>query len=259
MFSQTKFLFTIIVSLVLLSSCKVKQNGIKPDIELKIQQTGGVNATSVVWSPDKKMWYTVFGGNASFPLEVFDENGKSIRKTSVGFDARGLWWNSNTNQIEGNSFSNHGIIAIELTDKGFPKGTEIVTQNNEQPADQSCGAFDSEKNEILYFFNDTVYRYNRNTGKYIDRMGLIGMKAPLEHINNNSLIFTGILKKEIGLLDFYEKKIYLFDKSNGQLSETIVLSGKSPTAGMYRFSYANEHFWLYDKSKRIWFGYKIIQ
>jgi len=252
-------LYLVLIFLLLLFcfSCKTKQVGVKPDIVLKIQQTAGHNATSVVYNPDKKMYYAVFGGNESFPLEVFDEEGKTLRKTSVGFDARGLWWNSSTKQIEGNSFANHGIMAVQLTDKGFPNGVKTVINNNDQPEDQSCGAFDQEKNEIIYLYKDTIYRYNRSSGKYIDKYGLSGISVKFNCINKTTVIYTGILAKEIGLLDHENKKIYLFDKSSGNLTTSFDLPSNAPTFEIYRFAFANDHIWLYNKNKRAWYGYVI--
>jgi hypothetical protein len=228
---------------------------VKPDLVLKIQQTTGNNATSVVFNPDRKTYFAVFGGNESFPLEVFDETGKNLHKSAAGFDARGLWWNGNTMQIEGNSYSNHGIITIQLTDKGFPKGVKVAINNNDQPEDQSCGAYDQEKNEIIYFFNDTIYRYNRSSGKYIDKYGLSGIPVKYSCLNKTTVIYTAMPTKEIGLLDHINKKIYLFDKSSGNLTTSVDLPSNAPAFEIYRFAFANDHIWLYDKNKRTWDGY----
>jgi hypothetical protein len=266
--SKTEAMKKYILGLVLVSgalmafSPKLKMvKELEPSIKLKFQnQESGTYANAVVYNPKVNMYYASYGGNAGYPLETFDKNGKQLYTTTTGADMRGMWWNSKTEKLEGNCYSDGGIVSIEIKSNGYAGGNpKTVMSGRHQPDDQSAGAFDDVDNQILFYKDGKIYKYGRLNGDYVGVMKLQDMPADLDKIDYNTLIFTGQPKVEIGILNFVDKEIYFFDKKEGTLTKTLKLPADAPCSDRMRFAFANNHVWLYDHDVRTWIGYKLFK
>ena len=234
----------------------------KASITLKIQQSKGTNGCGVAYNPSKGLYYATFAGNSEFPLEVFDKNGNPVFQTTVGNDIRGFWWNAKTKELEANCYGNGGLIAMKLNEQGYPSlgNTQVLEGKTLQPNDNACGAFDGKK--LLHYFDNnslSMAIYSRKDGSYqkgvlFDIEGFL-----LEKCNATSLIYTGKKKMEIGLLNFRDKKIYLFNKKSGELTATVFLPQTAITHHAFRFAYCNNTVFLYDVNNREWKGYQIFE
>src|SRR6266480_648241 len=71
--------------------------------------TDGTNASGVAYNPNFDIYYAVIAGNSGFPYETFNSSGTSLHQTTAGFDFRGLWWNPNTGEVEGNGYFTNGL------------------------------------------------------------------------------------------------------------------------------------------------------
>jgi hypothetical protein len=263
-FSVTFFIFAVgnvkamgmrkdIMGLILLGaglmafSPKLKMvEELKPGLKLKFQnQENGTYANAVVYNPKLNLYYASYAGNEAYPLETFDKKGKPLYSTSTGADMRGMWWNPKTEKLEGNCFSDGGIVNVEIKSTGYAGGgPRKVLPGRYQPDDQSAGAFDPVENHILYYMEGKVYKYGRLNGDFI---------------NYNTLIFTGQQGVEIGILNYVGKEIYFFDKKSGGLTKTMKLPADAPASDRMRFAFANNYVWLYDHGVRTWIGYKLFK
>ena len=66
---------------------------LEKEFEYTFVSGGGVNASSVCWYPDKKIFVTLMAGNADYPLEGFTEQGQNVFSSRTSLDARGIWYN----------------------------------------------------------------------------------------------------------------------------------------------------------------------
>jgi hypothetical protein len=191
---------------------------------------GGYNGAAVAFDPNNKVYYATFAGNASYPLAKFNANGGLISYDEVGSDVRGLWYNVKKAKLEFNKY------------KGL-----------NQPQDNSVGAYDALNDKVYYWDGNYIYKYNNATGAFESKVSVL--RNTKNVFANYSLIYTGIPGKEIGLLLFSEKRIFLFDKSTGGQKGEIQLPSTAPVDGNFNFSFANNLVWLFDINNRIWLGY----
>lgn len=239
---------------------KVKVN-IAPKASLKLTFKGyrGSNASAIVYNPKKQLYYSVIAGSYRYPLETFDSQGKSIYQAQAGMSTRGMWWNPNTKQLERNV--KKGIVASPLNAQGYAESDSlkvILEANLHQPNGNSCGVYDPDADEVLYYSYEKIYRYSRKDAQLISSYYLIGLPTDGDNLSANSMIYTGKAGMEIGLLDYKNKKVHLFDKTTRKFVNTIDLPQNAVTSKEYRFGYANNHVWLFDIGERSWVGYKIF-
>ncbi|MBK9732843.1 MAG: T9SS type A sorting domain-containing protein [Chitinophagaceae bacterium] len=241
------------------SQCIILPNAIE-EISYTYVLPDGTNASGIAYNPNLDIYYTVIAGNSGFPLETFDPSGASLFQSNTGFDFRGLWWNANTSQLEGNGYYNFGLWSPDLNANGYAlnTGTSIFTGQN-QPDAQSCGDYDYCADEIIYYFNGAVYRVNRTTNALLGSFALTGLPVPLSNINTTSIVFTGCSGNEIALEDYVNKNILLFNKTTGAYSGSSQLPANAVTSQSFRLSYANNMIWLYDAYTRTWTSYSIFE
>ncbi len=252
------FIFFNIISVESYSQCIILPNAIQ-GISYTYIQSGGTNASGVAYNPNLNIYYACIAGNPGFPYETFDATGISLFQTNTGFDFRGLWWNPNTNQVEGTGYSNFGLWTSDLDGIGNALNSgSLIYPGQNQPDAQSCGDYDCEADEMIFYFNGSISRYARSNGGFLGSYPLTGMPVPVGNINWTSVIYTGCLGNEIGIEDWAAKSILLFNKANGAYSGTSYLPATAATNNGFRFSYANNLAWLYDVGTRTWTSYSIF-
>lgn len=261
----TYLLSTLLLFFVGFSSCtkKIITEPGNTVLVLKHQLTSGSNGMSVAYNPKTKLYYAVIGGNTSFPLEVFDEKGNRIAGSKAGVDVRGLWWNAKTKQLEANAYqsspSKVSVAGIKLNDDNQPTGDIVSITNDEiQPNINSSGAFNYKTNEIVFYNEGKLYKVKRNN---FENAGSVKLSLPVDkdYINTTTVIYTGVKKKDVGVLDFKNNKVYLFNSKTGEHTQSISLPSSVRSPESFRFSYANGYIWFYNKGTRAWTGYKIIK
>jgi hypothetical protein len=231
-----------------------------PKLKFKIKQSGGKNGAAVAYNPEKQLYYCVMAGNADYPLETFYENGSQVYQASASNDMRGMWWNPKAKTLEGNCYSDGGIVSIGLTPDGFAgNGNRVIfAGSNYQPSEHACGVIDSKGKEILYYSDGMVTGYNRKDGKPSNTYVILSLPVDEEDINWTSLIYTGVKGMEFGVLDSYAGKVYLFDRKYGFLTGTVILPKSAAVYEAFNFSYANGYVFLFDQDEREWTGYRIF-
>lgn len=219
--------------------------------------TGVLNSTSVVFHPGFQKYYIIRAGNSLFPLETLSSNGAQLYQTTAGLDTRGMWWNPINAQVERNQFSSGGWATVNLNPSGLAMNTYTAIYTGQlQPNAQSVGAFDYNNNRVIYYTGgNQIYFYDRVTGLPSGTLTLSG--TSFSNLNVNSVIYTGQTGFEVGLLNYAEKRVLLFNISTGAFTGASQLPSNSPAYSQFRFSYANDMVWLFNASSATWHSYYI--
>lgn len=257
-FKLTFLLASVVIALASCSSNKVNKKPVET-LTLKFNSKEGTNASAVAYNPDKQVYYAVIAGNSSFPIETFNKKGEFLHTASLGFDLRGLWWNTKENSLQSNAYSDIGVKNLKTNEAGIAiGGSSTRVQESGQPYSNSVGTYNAKDNQVLYYYDGKLYKVDASNYSSI---GEVKLELPVssDNINQTTVIYTGIKHKEVGVLDYIDKKVYLFDITSGKLTVTVQLPSNAVTHEFFRFSYANGYVWLYDVDARTWTGYKIIR
>jgi hypothetical protein len=244
---------------------------LKKVLELKIPIEGGANGAAVAWHPVSKKYYAAMAGNTSYSLSVYDAAGKRLspEDQTTLFDIRGMWYNTNTKTIQMNGYNESGWAEYKLDGKGLPVDIKELFTGMIQPDEQSTGAYNPKEN-MVYFLNEegNIERYSLKDGVYLDDVELKLGKTKddnadegdnydvIEDYNASTAVFTGIAGAEIGLLNYSNTEVELYNIKTGFLSKKFALPNDAPLSEFLNFSYSNGVYWLFDKEARIWKGYK---
>lgn len=254
-----------------------KTRTLKKVLELKMpldsaDKNSGSNGSAVAWHAKEQKYYAAYAGNANFPMAVFDKTGNRVsgKDLMCMADLRGVWYNPVLNTICGKTYEKKGWIRYQLNEAGIPTTFETYLKPENEYGDKSNAAYD-EKQDIVYLrVGPNILRCGSNGKEIITARRLLytgydeGKKpniAPKDlrlgaDYNLTSVVYTGIDKGEIGLLNFEQKKIELYNKETGLRSQILNLPKDVSTYNAFNFSYANNIYWLYDKQTRTWLGYK---
>ena len=218
---------------------------------------GDYYRTAVAFNPVHQLYYSVDAGGTT-PDEVFDINGNQVY-SSISMDWRGLWWNTNTNQLEGNTWGNY-LVIDSLQATGYLGGTFNSVGSTTTPNVQCAGVYDPTLDMIYYYNSGTLYGESRSSLVDMTPLPLTGLTS-FTSIHDPTLIYTGCAGNEIGLYDMSAQKIYLFNKSTGALATTINM----PVGTIFtsylggNFAFANNIVWLYNLGINKWVGFDIFQ
>jgi len=215
---------------------------LKPVLTLKMPRTveddmPGKRGASIVWHPLQKKYYAAMAGNIAYPLGVFDATGKKLSADSLNCneDVRGLWYNPQKKQLQGNSYSDYGWFNYTLNSKGIPEKTDIFLDGKNQPDDQSVGAFSLARQQVLFLDNGSIIFYSINGDSLFqsltihwgrtkaDGIGDDEETATPEDYNYTTVIYTGIKGAELGFLNIKEMQIELYNINDGFLTRKLKL------------------------------------
>jgi hypothetical protein len=269
---KTAILFFALLLTIGATAQKATTKAIKQVMTLKIDRPGGANAASIAWHPVQKKYYAAMAGNETFPMEVFDAKGKMVSSDDqeTKFDVRGFWYNTKTKTLQANGYDDLGWVEYKLNAKGMPESVKKLDLLATKPDAQSVGAYNPKK--------DVVYMYNMSAGTlepHSLKDGAIGTDIELHlgaaskkdmpedgkedvkyNYNENAIIYTGIAKAEIGLLNTKTNQVELYDLATGYMTQILKLPEGAPVNGSLNFSFSNGIYWLFDKTERIWHGYR---
>jgi hypothetical protein len=250
---------------------------LKKVMELKMPLTAeddmpGTRGASVVWHPVQKKYYASFAGNKDYPMAVFNATGKrlSSENQTTLIDTRGLWYNPVKKQVCGNGYSDNGWFSYKLNPLGLVSEINNDFTGLNQPGDQSVGAYNIAKKQVIFLFGSEIWSYNAADAslaadKTILHWGLTAKDGIAEDdnvaetpegYNATSLIYTGLPNAEAGVLNIVDKQIELYNIKTGFLTRKLQLPDDAPAEATFNFAYANGMYWLFDMTTRIWIGYK---
>ena len=219
-------------------------------IRLELQSTKGTSGCAVVWNPKTQMYYSIIAGNTDYPIDVFDKTGKWLSQTPSGVDSRGMWCDAKSGKLGGRAFDG-SIVEWSMADGGKPGTAKVVGKMNVDG--QYVGTFGKG---YIYLYRDGAIEKYSIKGK---KSGTI--KIPddlsLEDFNTYSIGFTGVKGYEFVLYNVAKTSLVFLDMK-GKMKATVKLPDYVPYAQSFRFSFANNHAWLYDADTRAWSGFKIF-
>ena len=179
------FLFPLLVSAQLVSN---------PSVDLTFHVPGesgtafnGTHGCAIGFNSDKQLYYTVIGGNASFPLCTFGSNGTLLHQVEAGADTRGMWWNPKTKKLEATTYSDIEVVEYGTGSDGYCNGdvkhSYIKVDNTDLY--NTPAVFDSKKNRLCFYDNGSVFFYDRNSGKAKGKvtLDLPGSNSDYNYIN----------------------------------------------------------------------------
>ncbi len=176
------------------AQCSILSSAVQQSLTL----TGGSSYTkyAVAYNPQKNIYYT---SNGNY-IQVHSAASGGLITSYTHYSKRGMWWNSNLNQLEGNGYGTTGIFKYSLNTSGYPTSVSTVfSGSNHQPSYQQRGVYDDDNNEILYVSGTTLYRYSRVTGSLIGTLNITGLPST-SFLTTYGLIYTGCLGKDVKLL-----------------------------------------------------------
>ncbi len=182
-----------------------------------------------------------------------------------GHDWRGLWWNPNLAQLEGNSCgtcngtTGPGIRVQDLNGSGIalPTGTTVLPAN--QPDFQSQGDYNYDDNEIIYYHNGQIYRVDRTTNVSLPTLTITGLPVFVSNLNNYVVGYSGVPGAEIMVYDYLIKRVYFINKVTGAYAGTSQLPASAPgTFSNWQVGFANGQVFVHNGSST-WYGYQVVQ
>lgn len=226
-------------------------------ISFSFFQQEGTNGSAVAWNPTAKVYYAVIAGNADYPLESYDAQGKLLGRRKAEADIRGLWWNPKAKALQGNCAGEMGWVQIRCDAKGLPGGApETLASGQNQPDFQSVGAYDTKGKKVVFYDQGSLYFYNAKNNQ---AAGTLSLSLPVssEDINFTSVGFTGKKNYEFVLLDYVQRKLYFFNRKGNMTAESN-LPFDAPANDAFRFSFTNGIAFVYDAETRTWTGFKVF-
>ena len=249
--------FLLILSQPAKPQCNVVTNA-TAGITLPSLNSSGTR-TGLTYSPLYSLYYSVDAGSALFPIETFSSTGTNLSSVAQGFDYRGIWWNANTHQLDGNVQSGMGIININIdsTTHYATGGGTYIYNTNTVPFAQSVGNYDSAHNYIIYYRSDSIYQYNYSTNTLANTEIVAGMPVVTGDISANTVVYTGCIGKEYAVYDYVNRAVYFLDV-NGNYVATSHLPSTAEQPPAYGVAWANGMFWLFNTSNIAWHSYNVL-
>ncbi|MGC9352596.1 MAG: HYR domain-containing protein, partial [Mariniphaga sp.] len=128
--------------------------------------------------------------------------------------------------------------------------------SNDQPNPQSQADYDYDLDEVIYYYDGSIYRTSRTTGSFIG--GAIPVTGlPANTLNSTFVGYTGVPGGEVLIYDYINKAVYFVDKTTGVYSHSVQLPASAPGQSTLNTSYANGHIWISDGT--LWHSYKILE
>jgi len=245
-------LFSLFLSLSFqnyaLGQCSIKSSATSQTLSLS---TTGSTAYSVAYNPQLNLYYVLDGNR----IRTYNSSGSQLTNAFFS-NLVAIWWNPNTNQLEGKQWGTSGAIqSFSLNSSGYPtSSSNIVTGVTTSPSSSYTPAYNYNQNEIFYYFSGQIYRYSRATGAFLSSHSVTGLPTGL--LTNNTVVYTGCSGNEIGLYDRTNKRVLFINNSTFAFSGSSQLPSTASTPFSYGISYNNDRFWLSTGS--IWNAYDVL-
>jgi len=271
---KSLLLLALVSSSIALNAQPVTAKPLKKTITLTMPRTvdddmPGTRGASVVWHPLQKKYYAAMAGNAGYPMGVYDVTGKRLSPDSLdcGADTRGLWYNPQQKQLQGNCYSDYGWFGYTLDAKGLPADAAIFMEGMNQPDVQSAGTYSILRQQVQFLYDGHIYFYALSNGGLIDSMQVHWGRTRAdgtsdeeegtpENYNSTTVVYTGIKGAELGLLNITDMQVELYNIADGFLTRKLKLPEDAPMNATFNFAYTNGMYWLFNIEERVWTGYK---
>ena len=257
-----KFILFILVSAIVFPITISAQTHILekgyPILKLQATKINGNNGVAVTYSPKLKLYYTAYAGNQDYALETFDAGGKKLFEQSIGFDSRGLWYNSKSKALEGNAYRGLGLYRIKLDKSGKPAKAESIIPRIEMPDDHTVGIYNPKKNEIMYFYNNTLHLYSADKHK-LKNSTKLNLPLSSYDFNERNMFFTGKKDIEIAMFDYSTYELFFFNLKTGKISGKTYIPLSFEPMQSFNISFCNDILFVFDYATKIWHGFQVFK
>lgn len=279
MMQLQKFFYFVLCLITTMQVPAQTTRTLRETLRLQMLSGPGTMGAGVAFHGKYRYYYASIAGNIKHPMAIFNIVGERISPGDLAtmFDTRGIWFNPAAKTIQAGGFGNYGIISYVIDEYGIPYNTQEVFKSNWMHDDQASATM-NPRDTLLYILDRNIVRaYHPVTGKSIIeknivlKPGVFKPKPPrpnqppmvvpeadtlLNAYNNTSIAFTSLLNAEIGLLNLRDKAIELYSRSEGIMTQKLLLPADAPVSKRLNFSFANNIYWLYDARNRVWIGYR---
>ena len=272
-----KKILALVILLVCANSFVFSQTTrqIRKLVELKMPMGGGDNGGTVAVSLKTRNLYATVAGNKTYAMAFFNGVGLLVSPPDLSLlaDIRGLWYNPVLKTFQANTFGTNGWVNYVIDDAGIPYDVKQVFTGQLQPNVNSVAAYNQRENVVYFLKGATVITYDVATGKlvpekkYALKIGYTKKAPPPAeykidstqtpaNYNSTTIIYTGVTNAEFGLLNLETKEIELYSKQDGLLYQKLKLPTDAVVKDKLNFAFANNIYFLFDRTKRAWVGYR---
>ncbi|MBX9782191.1 MAG: hypothetical protein K2X48_02755 [Chitinophagaceae bacterium] len=246
----------------------------RKSVELKMPAGGGDNGGTVAINLKSRNLYATITGNKTYSMAFFNNTGEMVSPPDMALmaDIRGLWYNPAQKTFHANTFGG-GWVSYTMDEAGIPYDVKPLFPGVTQPTANSVGVYNQRENVVYFLKGSVVVTYDATTGKQIPektyalKLGYTKKNpAPADfkmdsaqinkNYNSTTVVFTGINNAEFGVLNVQSKEIELYSKQDGLMYQKLRLTTDAYVRDKFNFAFANNTFFLFDKSKRAWVGYR---
>jgi hypothetical protein len=266
------YLFTLLFCIQISKAQSTRE--IRKTIELIMPKGNGDNGGTVAVNLKNRNVYATIVGNKTYSMAFFNGIGQMASPPDLALlaDIRGLWYNPALKTFQANTFGGNWVNYV-IDDAGIPYDVKPSFTNVPQPNANSIAVFNQRENVVYFLKGATVVTVDINTGKpvpektYPLKLGCTkkapapadykadSTKIPASY-NSTTVIFTGITNAEFGLLNIATREIELYSKQDGLLYQKLKLPKEAVPRDKFNFGFANNTYYLFDKQKRSWVGYR---
>lgn len=219
---------------------------------------GNTTRSGVAFDPNNELYFSVNAGTPTAPVETFASDGSDLASAIPYFDYRGVWWNPNSNQLEGNGYNSAGIVVQNVNASGYAIDTAFIQySSNGQPNNQSNGEYDYDADEVIYYYNNSIYRYLRSNGTLISSSTISGLPAGAA-LNPNSVGYTGVTGMEYCVYDYANQAVHYINKATTAYVASTYLPGDAIAVNNWGQSFANNRLFLYNSGTSTWKSYVLV-
>jgi hypothetical protein len=264
----------LITVVTIYSSSAQSTREIRKAITLLMPKGKGDNGGTVAVNLRNRNLYATIVGNKTYSMAFFNNTGEMVSPPDLALlsDIRGLWYNPASKTFQANTFGGNWVTYV-IDDAGIPYDVKPQFTNVLQPTANSVTAFNQRENVVYFLRGSTVVTVDINTGKpvpektYTLKIGFTKKSpAPADYkadttktpaaYNSTTVIYTGMTNAEFGLLNTTTKEIELYSKQDGLLYQKLKLPKEASAFDKFNFAFANGIYFVFDKSKRAWVGYR---
>ncbi len=268
-------LFTIIllISYRFISAQTVRQ--LRQTIVLKMPKGPGDNGGTVAINLKNRNYYATIAGNKTYSMAFFNGVGEMTGPPDLALmaDIRGLWYNPVLKTFQANTYGSGGWVTYVMDDAGITYDVKPQFKGQLQPYPNSVGVYNQKENTVYFLKGSTVVAYDAATGKeqkektVLLKTGFTKKVPPpadlkidsnkvLLDYNSTTVIYTGLVNAEFGLLNIQTNEIELYSRNDGLMYQKLKLPETAVVKEKLNFAFCNNVYWLYDDLKRSWIGYR---
>lgn len=271
-----KFIFRFSLLFIIVSGTAHAQSTreLRKSIELIMPKGNGDNGGTVAVNLKNRNIYATIVGNKTYSMAFFNNIGEMVSPPDLALlaDIRGLWYNPVLKSFQANTFGGNWVNYV-IDDAGIPYDVKTVFNSVPQPIPNSVAVFNQRENVVYFLKGSTIVTVDVGTGKpvpektYALKIGYTrknpapadykadSTKVPANY-NTTSVIFTGMTNAEFGLLNIATKEIELYSRQDGLLYQKLKLPKDVILTEKFNFGFANSTYFVFDKNKRRWVGYR---